>query len=37
MSSLPVDGGMFLGVQPTGRSFEVQHMHVYRVLDGKIA
>ena len=36
-SHFPVDGGMLVGVQPTGRSFEVQHMHMYRVLDGKIA
>ena len=37
MSRLPVDGGMLVGVQPTGRSFEVQHIHMYRVVDGKIA
>jgi predicted ester cyclase len=37
MSRLPVDRGMLVGVQPTGRSFEVQHMHMYRLLDGKIA
>jgi predicted ester cyclase len=36
-SYFPVDGGMLIGVEPTGRSFEVQHMHMYRVLDGKIA
>ena len=36
-SHFPVDGGMLVGVQPTGRSFEVQHMHMYRVLDDKIA
>ena len=24
-------------MQPTGRTFEVQHNHMYRVLDGKIA
>jgi predicted ester cyclase len=27
---------MLVGVQPTGRSFEVQHIHMYQVLDGKI-
>jgi len=32
-----VDGGMLVGVQSTGRTFEVQHIHMYRVLDGKIA
>ena len=37
MSRLPVDGGMLLGVQPTRGSFETQHIHMYRVLDGKIA
>jgi len=36
-SNIPVDGGMLVGVPPTGRSFEVQHIHMYRVLDGKIA
>jgi steroid delta-isomerase-like uncharacterized protein len=36
-SRLPVDGGMLVGVPPTGRSFEVQHIHMYRLLDGKIA
>ncbi len=36
-SRFPVDGGMLVGAQPTGRSFEVQHIHMYRVLDGKIA
>jgi predicted ester cyclase len=36
-SHFPVDGGMLVGVQPTGRTFEVQHIHMYRVLDGKIA
>jgi predicted ester cyclase len=35
-SRFPVDGGMLVGVQPTGRTFEVQHIHMYRVLDGKI-
>jgi hypothetical protein len=32
-----IDGGMLVGVNPTGRTFEVQHIHMYRVLDGKIA
>jgi predicted ester cyclase len=36
-SRFPVDGGLLMGVQPTGRTFEVQHIHMYRVLDGKIA
>ena len=29
--------GEFMGVPPTGRSFSVQHMHMYRVADGKVA
>lgn len=37
MSHFPVDGGMLVGVEPTGRSFEVQHIHMFRMLDGKIA
>ena len=28
--------GDFMGVAPTGRSFSVQHMHMYRVRDGKL-
>lgn len=36
MSWFPVDGGMLCGVPPTGRSFEVQHLHMYRIVDGKI-
>ena len=34
-SHFPVDGGMLVGVPPTGRTFEVQHIHMYRVLDRK--
>ncbi|HKV05797.1 MAG TPA: ester cyclase [Candidatus Acidoferrales bacterium] len=37
MGRLPVDGGLLVGVQPTEHSFEVQHIHMYRILDGKIA
>jgi steroid delta-isomerase-like uncharacterized protein len=36
-SHFPVDGGMLVGVQPSGRFFEVQHIHMYKMLDGKIA
>ena len=36
-SGFPVDGGMLVGVQPTGRTFEVQHIHMYRVVNGGIA
>ncbi len=34
---MPVSGGMLVGVQPTGRRFEVQHIHMYQVRSGKIA
>ena len=28
--------GDFMGFAPTGRRFQVQHMHMYRVRDGKL-
>ena len=33
---LPVDGGMLVGVPPTGKSFEVQTIHMFRVVSGTI-
>ena len=33
---LAVNGGLLVGVPPTGRRFEVQHIHWYKVRDGKI-
>jgi predicted ester cyclase len=33
---LPMNGGMLVGVPPTGRHFEVQHIHMLQVRDGKI-
>lgn len=32
----PVNGGMLVGVEPTGRQFEAQHIHWYKLRDGKI-
>lgn len=32
----PVNGGMLVGVEPTGKSFEVQHIHWYKLRDGQI-
>lgn len=29
--------GEFIGAPPTGKSFSVQHIHVFRVTDGKIS
>lgn len=33
---IPVNGGMLVGVQPTGMRFEVQHIHMYQLRNGKI-
>jgi len=33
---LPVNGGMLVGVQATGRRFEVQHIYMFQVRGGKI-
>ena len=33
---LPVNGGLLVGVQPTGRHFEVQHIHMLQVRAGQI-
>ena len=32
----PVNGGMLVGVEPTGKSFKVQHIHWYKLRAGKI-
>ncbi len=34
---LPVNGGIFTGVRPTGKSYTVQHLHLFRVVDGLLA
>lgn len=36
MSTTRVNGGFLLGVKPTGKRFEVQHIHWYKVRNGKI-
>jgi predicted SnoaL-like aldol condensation-catalyzing enzyme len=33
----PINGGIFAGLAPTGRSYSVQHLHLFRIVDGKIA
>ena len=33
---LPVNGGMLVGVAPTQKHFEIQHIHWYKLHDGKI-
>ncbi|MCL5951837.1 MAG: ester cyclase [Chloroflexi bacterium] len=36
--AMPVEGGPFLqAIQPTGLHYSVQHMHAFRIADGKIA
>jgi predicted ester cyclase len=37
VSRLPVSNGMLIGVQPTRRHFEVQHIHMMQVSGGKIS
>ena len=32
----PVNGGMLVGVEPTDKYFEVQHIHWYKMRDGEI-
>lgn len=32
----PINGGMLVGVPPTGKRFEVQHIRWYKIRDGKI-
>lgn len=36
MGKLAVNGGLLAGVPPTGKRFEVSHMHWYTLRDGKI-
>jgi steroid delta-isomerase-like uncharacterized protein len=35
-SKLNVDGGLITGVAPTGKHFEAEHIHWYKLKDGKI-
>jgi predicted ester cyclase len=34
---LPVNGGRLVGVEPTGKRFEVQHIHWHTLRDGRFA
>ncbi|MBC7806016.1 MAG: ester cyclase [Akkermansiaceae bacterium] len=36
VSRLPVNGGVLMGIPPTGKEFSADHIHVYRVRDGAI-
>jgi hypothetical protein len=33
---IPVNGGIFKGLTPTGREYENQHLHMFRVVNGKL-
>ncbi|MGA7861413.1 MAG: ester cyclase [Thermoplasmata archaeon] len=33
---IPVNGAIFVGLKPTGRGYTVQHVHLFRIVDGKI-
>jgi len=37
VGELPVNGGLLLGVPPTEKYFRVQHIHMFRIRQGKIA
>jgi lactoylglutathione lyase len=34
--AIPVNGGIFTGLAPTGGEYTAQHLHLFRVVDGKI-
>jgi predicted ester cyclase len=34
--TLPVNGGLLVGVPPTGKRYEAQHIHWFKLRDGKI-
>lgn len=36
VGNLPINGGLLVGVTPTGKRFEVQHIHWFRLRDGSI-
>jgi len=33
---IPVNGGIFTGLTPTGRSYTAQHIHLFRIVDKRI-
>lgn len=33
---IPVNGGIFQVAEPNGRKYENQHIHMFRIIDGKI-
>jgi steroid delta-isomerase-like uncharacterized protein len=35
IGQLPVNGGKLVGVEPTGKGFEVRHIHWHKIRDGR--
>jgi len=35
--AFPINSGIFLGIEPSGREYTVQHLHLFRVTGGKIS
>jgi predicted ester cyclase len=33
---IPVNGGIFTGLKPTVRSYTGQHLHLFRIVDGRL-
>jgi len=33
---IPVNGGIFVGVEPKGRRYSVQHIHMFRIVGGEL-
>jgi predicted ester cyclase len=36
IAQLPLDGGLLVGITPTGKKFAVQHIHSFKLTDGLI-
>jgi predicted ester cyclase len=36
IAKLPMNGGMLVGVEPTGKHFSVEHIHWFKLRDGKV-
>jgi len=36
VARLPMNGGMLVGVEPTGKHFSVEHIHWFKLRDGKV-
>jgi ketosteroid isomerase-like protein len=34
--TIPVNSGIFSNVEPTGRAYQVQHIHLFKIVNGKI-